>query len=147
MTLPRSLSAATKTMLRNIQAKEQPWDTQDFVDAAEASGINRKTSYNFKYVGLKLGWFTSNPKEGDRVRMTALGEKVVKELDNIPTFGSLTKKNDRQKSPPTPEPIVVNISKTANNAADLVTAVIEENAQLRKLLTDIHQTLGRALDL
>ena len=48
---------------------------------------------------------------------------------------------------PAPEPIRVNISETANNVADYITDLIEENRRYRELMITLHKTLTKELGL
>ena len=50
-------------------------------------------------------------------------------------------------APAAPEPIKINISRTANSVADQITDLIDENAQYRKLMLQVYETIGNALGL
>jgi len=54
---------------------------------------------------------------------------------------------DFPPSAPAPEPIRVNISETANNVADYIADLIEENRRYRELMITLHKTLTKELGL
>lgn len=72
-----------------------------------------------------------------------------------PVPRSIAKKIKRKKPtqddlpflPPEPQPVSINISKTADNVADSITALIEENARYRDLMLKLLDTLNNELGL
>ena len=88
--------------------------------------------------------------DGNNTKLTKLGLEVVNNLPNMKVVRSYRHGKTRPINPTAshpPEPITLNISKSATSLAESVSELISENEQLRELLKSINLKITQALEL
>lgn len=83
----------------------------------------------------------------NRARITVIPFESSTSEETPSTLPAKRPYKKKAKSSPSPAPLEINISPTANNVADQITALIDENAQYRRLMLNIHGIITKALQL
>ena len=152
--LPRSLTPLRKSVIRVIGESESGLTNDQMTALIE--GEDRPT----------IAKCVSNLKQKDFIdgeqiigigtvyTLTKYGTIVYKNLDGIMDKSYASNPGPRRKNPPpappqppAPQPIQANISMTANNIADQITMLLDENAGYRDLLLQIVHTITKTLNL
>lgn len=146
--LPTKMGALYKEVLERIVDINSEKVTKEQIASAFA-GHDLESIPSIISVMKNKRWIKSNPQNSGYYALTGTGRAIY---DNLPTmtivkrYGVKSRLPKHEEAAPPPPP-TINISPKANTLADTITDVLEENAQYRELLLNLHKTIETALGL
>lgn len=134
-------------LLINLTKLPQPWNTTDIHQCYKGGTGKVKAIYGIKYYLIQRGFIENDPKNNHLCSLTKAAEQYLIDLGADLTKPNRVNTENSRSAKKATDKTAINISSTANNVADGIAALIEENSDMRKLLTEIHNQIAEILQL